>query len=75
MIPLREMIRANVERGDVQVFTRPYKRYRVSSQRSSPRPMNIEYILLTQTGVSSRLSIDALTQTILKLEKEMLETS
>ncbi|MFA6280725.1 MAG: DNA adenine methylase [Bdellovibrionales bacterium] len=75
MIPLREMIRANVERGDVQVFTRPYKRYRVSSQRASPRPMNIEYILLTQTGVKPRLSIDALVETILKLEKEMLETS
>lgn len=36
-IPLADMIRTNCERGDVRVFTRGYKRYRVSSQRYSPR--------------------------------------
>lgn len=63
-IPLRDMIAANAALGAVQVFTRPYKRYRVSSQRRSPRPKTVEFVLLTQTGCKSALSVDEIVQNI-----------
>lgn len=33
-------------RGDVEFLTAPYKRYRVSSQRPSPRPRTVEYLAI-----------------------------
>ncbi len=74
MIPLRTLIQANHDVGDTQVFTQPYKRYRVSSQRHSPKPMNIEYVILTKIGGKPRLSVDELTKTILRLETEILNS-
>jgi adenine-specific DNA-methyltransferase len=58
-IPLRSMLEANHARGETTVFLQPYKRYRVSSQRSSARPHNIEFVLLTDTSRPSTSSIDA----------------
>lgn len=49
MIPLTELVAANLRRGRVIVLTRGYKRYRVSSQRFSKKPMNVEFVLLTDT--------------------------
>jgi adenine-specific DNA-methyltransferase len=65
-IPLREMIEANHALGAVQLFTQPYKRYRVSSQRYSQRPMNVEFVLLTQPGAARTLSVDEIAETIQK---------
>ena len=46
-------------RGPLQVLCQPYKRYRVSSQRYSPRPTTIEYVVVVDCerrngGVSAR---------------------
>ena len=49
-IPLLDMARAACARGATQVFVQPYKRYRVSSQRFSAKPMNAEFVLLIDTG-------------------------
>ena len=38
------VLRVLGERGDLQVFTRKYKRYRVSTPRMSPRPQNVEFL-------------------------------
>lgn len=72
MIPLRALLRANCAVGDTQLFTQAYKRYRVSSQRRSYKPLTIEFIVLTHIGTPPRLSVDALAQTILKQEAEIL---
>lgn len=72
MIPLRELIRANIECGDTQIFMRPYKRYRVSSQRYSRKPMNIEFVILTQLGAKTRTSLEDLAKQILDQEAQLL---
>lgn len=72
MIPLKSMVKANHDRGDVQIFTRAYKRYRVSSQRYSQKPMNIEFVLLTNTAKKATKSVEELTHSILQEERDML---
>ena len=65
-IPLHALIEANSSVGAPQIFTQPYKRYRVSSQRFSAKPMTTEFIILTQMGQKPSQSVDALAQTILE---------
>lgn len=73
-IALEDMIRANHNCGDVQIFTRAYKRYRVSSQRYSKKPMNIEFVILTNTKAKATRSVDDLTQSILQAEEDVLSS-
>ncbi|MGE0109626.1 MAG: DNA adenine methylase [Bdellovibrionales bacterium] len=68
-IPLKTLIEANLAIGDVQVFTQAYKRYRVSSQRYSAKPLNVEFILLTHKGHKPSQTLDALINEILQKEK------
>jgi adenine-specific DNA-methyltransferase len=49
IIPLRELLDINAARGGLRLFLRPYKRYRVSSQRYSAKPRNIEFVLVLDT--------------------------
>lgn len=72
MIPIRDMIESNIQRGDVRVFTKAYKRYRVSSQRYSQKPLNIEFILLTELGAKPNEKASDLADLILKQEREAL---
>ena len=39
----------NFERGLAGVKMQDYKRYRVSSQRFSNKPLNVEFVILTDT--------------------------
>ena len=71
-IPLQKMIEANLLRGATQVFTQGYKRYRVSSQRFSDKPMNVEFVLLTDTTQPSHQSADSLMHKILQAEEDVL---
>ncbi len=73
MISLEDMVKINAEHGDVQIFTKAYKRYRVSSQRYSKKPMNIEFILLTNTHKKATRSVDDLVQSIVQEEANMLK--
>ncbi|HRU05438.1 MAG TPA: DNA adenine methylase [Candidatus Brocadiia bacterium] len=72
MIPLREMIAANLERGDTQVFMQGYKRYRVSSQRFSAKPVNVEFVLVANTLKRPSRSRDEIEESILRREKRAL---
>jgi len=72
MIALRDLVAANHACGDCSVFLRGYKRYRVSSQRFSAKPMNVEFVLLTQKGKRPRHSVKAITEQILSTEKQIL---
>jgi adenine-specific DNA-methyltransferase len=49
-ISLRVMLEANLAREKVQVFQQSYKRYRMSAQRFSRKPLNVEFMLMTDTG-------------------------
>lgn len=44
LIPLETLLSACVARGDTRVLCQPYKRYRVSAQRFSKKPMNVEFV-------------------------------
>ena len=43
-IPLERLLAAMARRGDLHVFTARYKRYRVSTQRMSPKSHNVEFV-------------------------------
>ena len=70
-IPLAEMVRANCERGQVQVFTQGYKRYRVSRQRYSARPRTVEFILLTHTHARATRTVDQIVAEIRAIEASL----
>ena len=59
-IPVEEVLRILGSRGSVQVVRQEYARYRVSPTRPSPRPRNIEFVVVVDTAgdpeSSSRLS-------------------
>ena len=59
LIPLPDLLAANLACGDTTVFLQGYKRYRVSSQRFSARPMNVEFLLLTDTARKASRSVDS----------------
>jgi adenine-specific DNA-methyltransferase len=50
LIPLERLVAACVSRGHTTVATRAYKRYRVSSQRFSHKPLNVELVLIVDTA-------------------------
>jgi adenine-specific DNA-methyltransferase len=72
MIDLRSLVAANHACGDCTVFSRGYKRYRVSSQRFSEKPMNVEFIILTQKGKRPTRSVDEIVNSILSEEASVL---
>lgn len=72
IIPLEQLLAANVKRGSVQVEMREYKRYRVSSQRFSKKPMNVEIVVVMDTHLTSSASVDNLMADIAAAEKNAL---
>ncbi len=46
LLPVEQVMEILGSRGPLQVLCQPYKRYRVSSQRYSPRPTTIEYVVV-----------------------------
>ena len=48
-MPVEEVLRILGSRGSVQVVRQEYTRYRVSAQRPSPRPRNIEFVVVVDT--------------------------
>ncbi len=52
-IPLVALLQSAAGRGATRVVTRPYKRYRVSSQRMSRKPLTVEFVLITDTQTAS----------------------
>jgi adenine-specific DNA-methyltransferase len=50
------MFCAASEVGRISCVMNPYKRYRVSAQRMSKKPMNVEFVLTIDTGRPSTSS-------------------
>ena len=73
-IPLLDLARASCARGATQSFIQPYKRYRVSAQRFSPKPMNAEFVLLIDTARSAACSAEAICDAILDEERRALHS-
>jgi adenine-specific DNA-methyltransferase len=71
-IRLEDMLHSNVARGNVSLVMKGYKRYRVSSQRFSHKPMNVEFVLVLDTRTKSKTSVDELRETIEKCERKVL---
>ncbi len=46
MIPLERLVEICIQRGQTSYVLQDYKRYRVSSQRFSKKPVNVEFILI-----------------------------
>lgn len=68
-IPLQDMIEKNCEIGHVSIFAKAYKRYRVSSQRYSHKPRNIEFVLLTKVGKQNTQTANMLVQRLRDIEE------
>lgn len=49
IIGVEELLSALAERGSLSIVRREYKRYRVSSQRPSPRPHTVEFVVVVNT--------------------------
>ena len=71
-IPLGEMLLANIARGHVRIEMRGYKRYRVSSQRFSRKPMNVELVIIVDTRRESDVSADQLMEAVQSAEDSVL---
>jgi len=72
-MPLEGLLAALAERGRARVFTQGYKRYRVSTPRMSPRPRNVEFLVVVDTAArSSASSADELLAAIRRQENELL---
>ena len=71
-IPLQQMLKNNADRGRVTLTMRGYKRYRVSSQRFSDKPMNVEILILVDTHRRNDTSADELLDRILTSERPVL---
>jgi adenine-specific DNA-methyltransferase len=71
-IPLDDLLQSNVAHGHVSVVMQGYKRYRVSSQRSSQKPMNVEFVLVLDTRRKRGTSADQLREMIQRHESTVL---
>lgn len=71
-IPLEDMLASNIERGHVRIQMKGYKRYRVSSQRFSEKPMNVEFVIVLDTHQKSDVSADQLRQAVDSKEETIL---
>ena len=71
-IPLEALAGACCARGATRAFVQPYKRYRVSAQRFSRKPMNAEFVLLIDTESAATGSADAICAAILEEERQAL---
>lgn len=72
-MPLESVLRMMAARGTLKVFTRPYKRYRVSTPRMSPKSHNVEFVAMVDTqGRPSLSSVSRLANDIETQEREAL---
>lgn len=72
-IPLTNLIEACLKRGQTDFVTQHYKRYRVSTQRCSKKPLNVELILIVDTGKShTGASAEAICASIVAAEEMAL---
>ena len=73
-IPLTGLVEACLRRGQTDFVTQQYKRYRVSAQRYSQKPLNVEIVLIVDTGKShTGPSAEAICNSIRAAEETALD--
>ncbi|MGH2460559.1 MAG: DNA adenine methylase [Chloroflexota bacterium] len=71
-IPVADLLQALAARGDACLFTRRYKRYRVSTPRMSRRPHTIEFLAVVDTeGQPSTSRVEELVDQIAGQEESL----
>jgi len=66
IIGVEELLSTLAERGSLQIVRRQYKRYRVSSQRPSPRPHTVEFVVVVDTRQAA--GQDAVARAVTEIE-------
>jgi adenine-specific DNA-methyltransferase len=72
LMTVQDMLEINCERGAVQLFMQEYKRYRVSPTRTSKKPLNVEFVIVTDTTKPANISPKELTRQIFSYETSAL---
>lgn len=72
LMTVQDMLEINCSRGAVQLFMQEYKRYRVSPTRTSKKPLNVEFVIVTDTTKPANISPKELTQQIFSYETSAL---
>jgi adenine-specific DNA-methyltransferase len=72
LMKVEDMLEINCSRGAVQLFMQEYKRYRVSPTRTSKKPLNVEFVIVTDTTKPANISPKELTQQIYSYETSAL---
>jgi len=67
-IPLEEMMRILGSKGSLRIVKREYVRYRVSPTRLSPKPRNVEFVVITDTNGKPE-SIESLKEIVSELHR------
>ena len=72
-IPLNEMMKILGSKGTLRVVKREYVRYRVSPTRLSPKPSNVEFVIITDTNgkPESKEIIDSIIADIISIDSEI----
>jgi adenine-specific DNA-methyltransferase len=66
IIPFDSLLEILADRGELSVVTQKYKRYRVSSQRPSPKSHNIEFVAIVDTArTAGKSNVEKVKQTVL----------
>ena len=69
-IPLQKMMNILGSKGSLSVVKREYVRYRVSPTRLSPKPRNVEFVVITDTSgnPASKMKIEKIVTDILSID-------
>lgn len=72
-IPLNDMMNILGSKGTLRVVKREYVRYRVSPTRLSPKPRNVEFVVITDTNgkPESKEIIDSIIADIISIDSEI----
>ena len=74
-IPLQKMMNILGSKGSLSVVKREYVRYRVSPTRLSPKPRNVEFVVITDTSgnPASKMKIEKIVTDILSIDSGIQE--
>ena len=72
-IPLNDMMKILGSKGSLRIVKREYVRYRVSPTRLSPKPRNVEFVVITDTNSEpeSEETIDSIIADIISIDSEI----
>lgn len=72
-IPLNDMMKILGSKGSLRIVKREYVRYRVSPTRLSPKPRNVEFVVITDTNSNpeSKEIIDSIIADIISIDSEI----